>query len=141
MPLIDLSIVRRPALAVGLSSGLVSYLALFGILFAVPYYLSAEHISEAWPHPEPGTAELALPVDVVEPMGMETMVYVTVNGTEVCTRVSPASALPPGETMRFTADLRHMHLIDPATDRVVEVPPDCRGDMRLNGGAPKLRVG
>jgi predicted MFS family arabinose efflux permease len=48
VPLIDLSIVRRPALAVGLSSGLVSYLAQFGILFAVPYYLSAEHISEAW---------------------------------------------------------------------------------------------
>jgi len=47
-PLIDLSIVRRPALAVGLSSGLVSYLALFGILFAVPYYLSAAHDSDAW---------------------------------------------------------------------------------------------
>lgn len=47
-PLIDLSIVRRPALAVGLSSGLVSYLALFGILFTVPYYLSAAHISDAW---------------------------------------------------------------------------------------------
>ena len=48
VPLIDLSILRRPALAVGLSSGLVSYLALFGILFAVPYYLSAEHAREAW---------------------------------------------------------------------------------------------
>ena len=45
--LIDLSIVRRPALAVGLSSGLVSYLALFGILFAVPYYLSAERVGAA----------------------------------------------------------------------------------------------
>ncbi|HUJ34037.1 MAG TPA: MFS transporter [Solirubrobacteraceae bacterium] len=48
VPLIDLSIMRRPALAVGLSSGLVSYMALFGILFAVPYYLSAERVSEAW---------------------------------------------------------------------------------------------
>jgi EmrB/QacA subfamily drug resistance transporter len=48
VPLIDLSILRRPALAVGLSSGLVSYLALFGILFAVPYYLSANHVGEAW---------------------------------------------------------------------------------------------
>ena len=48
VPLIDLSIVRRPPLAVGLSSGLISYLALFGILFAVPYYLSADHVSEAW---------------------------------------------------------------------------------------------
>lgn len=47
-PLIDLSIIRRRALAIGLSSGLVSYLALFGILFAVPYYLSAVHVSDAW---------------------------------------------------------------------------------------------
>ena len=46
-PLIDLSILRRPALSVGLSSGLVSYLALFGTLFVVPYYLSAEHVSAA----------------------------------------------------------------------------------------------
>jgi EmrB/QacA subfamily drug resistance transporter len=47
-PLIDLSVFRRPALANGLSAGLVSYLVLFGTLFVVPYYLlSAEHISAA----------------------------------------------------------------------------------------------
>ena len=46
-PLIDLSIIRRRPLAVGLSSGLISYLALFGILFAVPYYLSAAHVGDA----------------------------------------------------------------------------------------------
>jgi EmrB/QacA subfamily drug resistance transporter len=40
-PLIDLSILRRHGLPSGLSSGLVSYLALFGTLFIVPYYLSA----------------------------------------------------------------------------------------------------
>ena len=45
-PLIDLSILRRPALAAGLSSGLVSYLALFGILFVVPYYLSAAYVGD-----------------------------------------------------------------------------------------------
>jgi EmrB/QacA subfamily drug resistance transporter len=46
-PLIDLSLLRRPALSAGLSSGLVSYLVLFGTLFVVPYYLSAEHINAA----------------------------------------------------------------------------------------------
>lgn len=46
-PLIDLSILRRPALSVGLSSGLVSYLVLFGALFVVPYYLSAKHVGAA----------------------------------------------------------------------------------------------
>jgi len=42
-PLIDLSILRRRGLPSGLSSGMVSYLALFGTLFIVPYYLSADH--------------------------------------------------------------------------------------------------
>ncbi len=40
-PLIDLSLFRAPALSRGLSAGLVSYAVLFGMLFLVPYYLSA----------------------------------------------------------------------------------------------------
>ena len=46
-PLIDLSIFRRRALSVGLSTGLVSYLVLFGTLVVVPYYLSAKHVDAA----------------------------------------------------------------------------------------------
>jgi MFS family permease len=46
-PLIDLSILRPPAISIGLSSGLVSYLVLFGTLFVVPYYLVAEHTGAA----------------------------------------------------------------------------------------------
>ncbi len=103
--------------------------------------LRPEHLTEAWPHPEPGTADLSLPIDVVEPMGMETMIYITLNGAEICARVNPAAAMSSGDTMRFTADLNHMHLIDPTNDRVIEVPPDCRGDVRLNGDVAKLRVG
>lgn len=44
-PLIDLSILRRPGLTAGLAGGLVSYVALFGTLFIVPYYLSANRDS------------------------------------------------------------------------------------------------
>jgi EmrB/QacA subfamily drug resistance transporter len=47
-PLIDLSILRRPGLAAGLSGGFVSFIALFGILFVVPYHLSASHVSPVW---------------------------------------------------------------------------------------------
>ncbi len=46
-PLIELSILRRRGLAGGLGSGLVSYLALFAMLFTVPYYLSADGDSAA----------------------------------------------------------------------------------------------
>ena len=42
-----MSILRRPALASGLAGGLISYLLLFGTLYAVPYYLSARHVPAA----------------------------------------------------------------------------------------------
>ena len=58
-------------------------------------------------------------LDVVEPMGMETMVYFTVGGVEVCGRVNPNSAGKAGEMMPLVADLNHMHLIDPRTDLVL----------------------
>jgi multiple sugar transport system ATP-binding protein len=58
-------------------------------------------------------------LDVVEPMGMETMVYFMVDGVEVCGRVNPNSAGKAGETMPLVADLNHMHLIDPRTDLVL----------------------
>jgi multiple sugar transport system ATP-binding protein len=63
----------------------------------------------------PFTARL----DVVEPMGMETMVYFVVDGVEVCGRVEPSAAGNVGEAMALVADLNKMHLIDPRTDQVI----------------------
>jgi multiple sugar transport system ATP-binding protein len=88
-----------------------------------------EHVTETRSYG--AGAEFTLPVDVVEPMGMETMVYFVVDGAEVCARVSPEAALQPGERMRFMADMRHMHLIDPENDGVIEVP----ASARVNGAA------
>ena len=45
---------------------------------------------------------------------METMVYFTIDGQEICGRVDPGSAAGPGESMRLYANMDHMHLIDPA---------------------------
>jgi multiple sugar transport system ATP-binding protein len=67
----------------------------------------------------PGRAAFDVLLDVVEPMGMETMVYFIVDGVEVCGRVNPAVAGNAGETMPLVADLNHMHLIDPRTDQVL----------------------
>ena len=66
-----------------------------------------------------GRAAFDAQLDVVEPMGMETMVYFVVEGTEVCGRVNPAAAGKAGEMMPLVADLNHMHLIDPKTDQVL----------------------
>jgi len=68
---------------------------------------------------EPGRVPFEVLLDVVEPMGMETMVYFIVNGIEVCGRVNPEAAKSAGEIMPLVADMNHMHLIDPRTDLVL----------------------
>jgi multiple sugar transport system ATP-binding protein len=58
-------------------------------------------------------------LDVVEPMGMETMVYFAINGVETCGRCDPSRAAAAGQKMQLEADLAHMHLIDPRTEMVL----------------------
>jgi multiple sugar transport system ATP-binding protein len=79
-----------------------------------------EHMTEARSDAlPPGHAAFEIRLDVVEPMGMETMVYFIVDGAEVCARVSPLAAGGAGEKMRLIADLNQMHLIDPRTELVI----------------------
>ena len=82
--------------------------------------LRPEHLTE--PRRNGGASdgsEFSVTLDVVEPLGMETMVYFSVNGQEICARVDPAAARGPGEQMRLAANIDHMHLIDPPTDTVL----------------------
>jgi len=81
--------------------------------------LRPEDIIENRGEQPPGRVPFEVTLDVVEPMGMETMVYFIVDGVEICGRVNPDAAKDAGETMALVADLNHMHLIDPRTDQVV----------------------
>jgi multiple sugar transport system ATP-binding protein len=81
--------------------------------------LRPEHMVEHRGTLGPGQQEFEVTLDVVEPMGMETMVYFLVDGVEVCARVAPEAARDAGERMRLVADLRQMHLIDPTTEEVL----------------------
>jgi multiple sugar transport system ATP-binding protein len=81
--------------------------------------LRPEHITEHRGQLAPSQQEFEVTLDVVEPMGMETMVYFVIDGVEVCGRVDPPSAGNVGEKMRLVADLRHMHLIDRESDEVL----------------------
>jgi multiple sugar transport system ATP-binding protein len=85
----------------------------------VIFGLRPEHIREGRGNIPPGMAAFEARLDVVEPMGMETMVYFLVDGVEVCGRVDPAAAGTMGEPMRLVADLNQMHLIDPRTEIVI----------------------
>jgi len=81
--------------------------------------LRPEHITEPRGEGREPRCEFTVTLDVIEPMGMETMVFFTVNGTEVCARVEPEAATAPRQPMRLYANLNHMHLIDPATELVL----------------------
>jgi multiple sugar transport system ATP-binding protein len=81
--------------------------------------LRPEHITEVRGEVPPGMVRFTVPLDVVEPMGMETMVYFMIDGVEVCGRVNPAAAGRAGEQMPLVADLNQMHLIHPRNDRVI----------------------
>jgi multiple sugar transport system ATP-binding protein len=80
--------------------------------------LRPEHITEPR-RSDRDSCEFAATLDIVEAMGMETMIYFTVDGQEVCGRVDPSSAAGPGETMRLYASMEQMHLIDPQTNLVL----------------------
>jgi multiple sugar transport system ATP-binding protein len=81
--------------------------------------LRPEHITEPRAHASGRGRDFSVTADVVEPMGMETMVFFQVNGAEVCARVDPSCEARPGEQVRLSADLSKMHLIDPKTEAVL----------------------
>jgi multiple sugar transport system ATP-binding protein len=81
--------------------------------------LRPEHLTEPRLHERGHRTEFTVALDVVEPMGMETLVYFRINGTEICGRVDPASVGAPGAQMTLQANLDHLHLIDPDTDLVL----------------------
>jgi multiple sugar transport system ATP-binding protein len=79
-----------------------------------------EHCTENRPHEEDsGLAEFQARVEVVEPLGMDTMIHFKLGARQVSSLVDPYAAKDAGETMHFMMDLRKMHLLDPKTDKVV----------------------
>ncbi len=81
--------------------------------------LRPEHLTEARAQMEPGMAPFEAKLDVTEPMGMETLVYFDVGGTQVCGRVNPNVGAREGAALKMAADLNNMHLVDAETGLVV----------------------
>ncbi|MBJ80512.1 MAG: sugar ABC transporter ATP-binding protein [Myxococcales bacterium] len=58
-------------------------------------------------------------VVVLEPTGIDTMVFIELNGSVIWARSTPLNAKKVGQAMEFTVDMSHMHLIDPRTDLII----------------------
>jgi multiple sugar transport system ATP-binding protein len=80
--------------------------------------LRPEHLTEARPH-EANVVHFEAMIEVTEPMGMETMVFFDLAGTEVCGRINPNAPANPGQPLRMAAHLGNMHLIEEASGRVL----------------------
>ncbi|MDP6351210.1 MAG: sn-glycerol-3-phosphate ABC transporter ATP-binding protein UgpC [Alphaproteobacteria bacterium] len=81
--------------------------------------LRPEHIGDGRAGTEGAGVGFPVTLDVVEPLGGETMVYFTLRGVEVCARVKADLAARPGEAITLVAQVAHLHLIDPDNDRVL----------------------
>ncbi len=64
-------------------------------------------------------APLTTRIDLVEPLGVETLVYATIAGSRVCGRVDPDAPVQPGSVAMLAADMARMHLFDTETDLVI----------------------
>jgi len=69
----------------------------------------------------PNHAIFEAPIDVIEPLGSEALVFLTVNGAEVTAQCKSEEVGKVGETVRLRADMDRMHLIDPSDGHVVQV--------------------
>ncbi len=78
-----------------------------------------EHLIDYRPHLEGTFMPFDAKMDVTEPMGMETLVYFSINGTPVCGRVNPNAGAKDGAPLKMAVDLSNLHIIDDATGRVI----------------------
>ncbi|PZN08750.1 MAG: glycerol-3-phosphate ABC transporter ATP-binding protein [Bacillota bacterium] len=62
---------------------------------------------------------LVATVEVVEPLGAETYVYVTAGSLALTVRVDPRMVLRPGDRLALTLETGHLHLFDAATEASV----------------------
>jgi multiple sugar transport system ATP-binding protein len=81
--------------------------------------LRPEHMTEIPEGAGPGMERFDVHVDVVEPMGMETMVHFQIGKGAMCARTDPSTSATPNEKLQLHADMNNMHLIEPESGRVV----------------------
>ncbi len=74
--------------------------------------LRPEHLTDAASVGQADGQTFSVPIDVSEPMGMETLVYFQLQGVTVCGKSSPDVVVAPGQPMLLNAKLQNMHLVD-----------------------------
>ena len=82
--------------------------------------LRPEHITDRRANAKRSSmVEFDAKIDVIEPRGVDTMVYFNIKGQDICARVDPGCVKGVGRSLPLTAHMSNMHLIDPDTERVI----------------------
>jgi len=69
-------------------------------------------------HAAPGTT-FEIKVEVSEPMGAETLLYLDSGAHSFIARVKPTDRFEPGQSVKVVAQLENAHLFDPKTEQVL----------------------
>ena len=78
-----------------------------------------EHLTDHRPHLS-NRADLIITPEVIEPMGMETMVHFHLgDARDCCARFEPTVHVEPNVPITLTVDMNNMHLLDEATGKVL----------------------
>jgi multiple sugar transport system ATP-binding protein len=74
--------------------------------------LRPEHITDQTGGPPGGVADMTATIDVVEPMGMETLVHFFIGADPVVARCDPGLTAAPGASLSLRVNMNHMHLMN-----------------------------
>ncbi len=66
-----------------------------------------------------GRAPITPTIDVIEPLGSDTLFFFQLGGTEVVARMPPLEGYGRGDRLPMTIDMTKMHLFDAETERVI----------------------
>ncbi len=75
-----------------------------------------EQITDARTAHREGLPVMSCHIDVIEPTGPDTLVFVSLNNTKVCCRTPPTEAKRPGQSMDLVFDVSKAVLFDPKTE-------------------------
>jgi multiple sugar transport system ATP-binding protein len=84
----------------------------------VEFGLRPEHVRPGEVR-EPDDVAIDANVEVVEPLGSETLTWLRVGGRSITGRFPPEQRVRPGETVRVTLSLSRMHLFDTETGAAI----------------------
>ena len=86
----------------------------------VVFGIRPEHLTDATAsRDQDGLAPIDVNIDVIEPLGSDTMVFSHLGDAEVVARVAPEAVGGIGDTMQLLANMNRMHLFDPETEQAL----------------------